>query len=210
MWRLIFILVLVALVLIIKYVPWQVSVGLLVAFVFSAKFLGRWLIGRIINRLFLLPFKAKGAVLRDAVTKIHALEPTVLPPSMQPAIEYHGDGEEDAGEKDQLQDALARDYYRIEVTITPQSSAGPFQHWEPGELRLGRPGKKWDEEDDSCEVKSLETEQDGQFQADEGYKYGGPLRLRLLIGVLPGVERLTFRYYLEEFGEVILPTRESV
>jgi hypothetical protein len=209
MWRLIFVLVLMALVLIIKYLPWYVPVGLLVAFVLSMKFLGRWFIRWVVHRLFLIPFKAKGAVLRDAGAKVHAIESTLLPPSMQPAIVYHADGEKGA-EEDKLQKALARAYFRLDVTITPQEPTGPFQHWEPGELRLGLPEKKWDEEDDSCEIKSLEIEQDAQFQADEGYKYAGPRRLRLLIGVLPGVERLTFRYYLEEFGEVTLPTRETV
>jgi hypothetical protein len=209
MWRLILILLLVALVLIIKFLPWYVSVGLLVAFVLSVKLLGRWFVGRIVNRLFLMPFKAKGAVLHNAEAQVHAIQPAELPPSMQPAIEYHGD-DEDASKESEVEEALERNYYRLDVTITPQQPTGPFQHWEPGELVLGLPGKQWDEDDDSCQVKTLEVEQDGQFQSDEGYKFGGPQRLRLLIGVLPGIERLAFRYYLEEFGAVILPKREGV
>jgi hypothetical protein len=54
-------------------------------------------------------------------------------------------------------------------------------------------------------VSALEVETDGRFQPDDGMKYGGPLRLRLLVAVRPGQRGLRFRYYFEVFGHVELP-----
>src|SRR2546430_12006750 len=52
---------------------------------------------------------------------------------------------------------------------------------------------------------SLDVQQEGAFKPDEGFKFEGPQRLRLLIAVKPGTSRLKFRYYFEEFGAVVLP-----
>jgi hypothetical protein len=187
--------------------PW----GLLlvaVALVLGVRFFGRWLVGATFKRIFLLPFRAKGAVLRGAAAEVHALEPAARPLE-RPALE---DRREELGEGDEVgavleadrEDEVPRDYYRLEVTITPRPATGAFKLWEPGEVRLAEPGTKWDETDDACETYETEVFQHGSYQPDEGFKYGGPQRLRLLIGVRPGTERLVFRYYLEKFGEVRL------
>ena len=54
----------VALMAMVAYLPWWVSVVVVVALVLAAKLLG----GRLLELLFSLPFKAKGAVLRVPVS----------------------------------------------------------------------------------------------------------------------------------------------
>src|SRR5262245_17003694 len=74
-------LVLILIILAFKFLPWYVLVGLAVVLVFGAPLVGRWLL----YRLFLLPFKAKGAVLHQAAVTVHALDPAVPPAPPAPA-----------------------------------------------------------------------------------------------------------------------------
>src|SRR5437870_3414940 len=92
--RWILLLALVLLILAVKFLPWYVLVGLAVVFVVSLKFLGRWLLGW----LFLMPFKAKGAVLHKAAAVVHSVEPAVAPPRPTPEPDEPEDGE--AGDED--------------------------------------------------------------------------------------------------------------
>ena len=64
MWRFkwFLLLFLVLVILAFTFLPWYVLVGLAVVAVFSAKYVGKWLV----YRLFMMPFKAKGSVLHDA------------------------------------------------------------------------------------------------------------------------------------------------
>jgi hypothetical protein len=199
-------------VLAIKYLDWWVLLALIVAMVVGARYGVRLLL----RRLFMMPFKAKGAVLRDAAVRIHSIEPAEGPPTkllVRPARDRTEEDEdlsedEDVDEEPE-QDMGPRSYYRVEVTIDPRPKKGGFQHWEPGELLLVRPETdvmKFDEDDDTCRIDELEVEQDGRFQTDEGWKFVGPARLRMRIGVRPDVRRLTFQYYFEKFGELELPT----
>lgn len=168
----------------IKMLPWWALVLALVAFAVGAKFL----LGRIFRALIVMPFRAKGAVLRGATARVNSVTPT-------------GDTE--------ITGARAR--YQLDVTITPLNPTGNFTCWEPGELSLIKPETKVDVDnasgDDACQIESVEVEQDGQFQADEGMKFPGPQRVKLNIAVAPGVNALKFQYYFEEFGEVLLPPR---
>jgi hypothetical protein len=155
--------------------------------------LGKFLIGRMIRKLFLMPFRAKGAVLNGATAQVHSVSPAAAPP----------DAEDSGG---------PREHYLVEVTITPAASVeGPFSLWEPGELCLVRPesvlrpeSDEPDDEDNACEVSKIQIENEGQWTDDEGMKYGGPQRLRLTLAVQPGIRGLKFRYYFEEFGMIRL------
>ena len=51
----------------------------------------------------------------------------------------------------------------------------------------------------------MQVETSGVFGPEDDLRYAGAQRLPLLVGVRRGVERLAFRYYTEEFGEVVLP-----
>jgi hypothetical protein len=153
--------------------------------------LGKLLIGRLVRKLFLMPFRAKGAVLRDATAQVHRVSPAAPPPDF------------DTSEP--------REHYLVELTITPGEVNGPFGMWEPGELRLVKPesvmrpeSDEPDDEDDACEITQIQIENEGKWDDDEGMKYAGPQRIRMSLAVLRGTRELKFRYYLEEFGSIRL------
>jgi len=176
----------------VKFLPWWA----LVLAVVGSIVLGKWLIGRLFTRLLTTPFKLKGAVLRGATVEVHFAEPAQAPP----AAEEDG---EPAGH---------RRFVRVDLTVTPAGVAeGPFQMWEPGELRLVREDVRFDpndpaaDEGDEVSIRAVEVFHEGAFQEDDGWKLPGAQRLRLLLAVQPGLHRLKFRYYFEEFGELKLP-----
>jgi hypothetical protein len=177
----------------IKHLPWWS----LLAGVVALFLVGKWVLQHAFVSLLTVPFKMKGAVLRGAGAEVHSVVPTTAP-----------DAEESS-------DATRRHYW-VDVTVRPTGQSQGFQCWEPGELQLVRPESHLNPHDSNadegtgvCDVMRLEVEQDGAFQADEGWKLAGPQRLRLLLAVEPGVSALKFRYYFEEFGQVRLPA-ESV
>lgn len=178
----------------VKFLPWW---GLLLAAA-GLGLGGKWLVSRAIRRLLTAPFKLKGAVLRGATAQVHSVIPAAAPVP---------------GQNDDETSLSGREHYLLEVSITPAAPAeGPFQLWEPGDLRLVHPDHRLnpdaaeaDEDDDHCSIRKVEIEQEGQFLTDDGWKLPGPQRLRLLLAVKPGTPRLKFRYYFENFGEVNLP-----
>ena len=140
-----------------------------------------------------MPFRAKGAVLRGASASVHAVSPASAPA---------------AGEAAGVE---PREHYLVDLTITPGEPTGPFGLWEPGELRLVRPESvlrpdldEPNDEDSACEVTRIQIEGEGQWNDDEGMKYGGAQRLRLHLAALPGLRELKVRYYFEEFGLIKL------
>ena len=172
-----------------RFLPWQAVVGGIVLLILAGYFLS----GRILEALFKIPFRAKGAVLRRAAAEIHSLAGAAKPEG--------GEEEEDAN----------RRYYLLDVTIKPVARSGRgFQLWEPGELQLVSPDAKAEDTDadgDLCEIKRIEIEGEAGFVPDEGMKYGGPQRLRLTLSAAPEARQLQFRYYFELFGSVALPAQ---
>lgn len=216
---------LIAGILAFKFLPWYALVGIAIALVLGAKFLGK----RLVIYLFSMPFRAKGAVLRNATATVHSVKPAEAPP----VEEKPDDEEEDRAPLG------PRNFYQIDVTVTPAPSQGPFHHWEVGELALVHPD--FDQMNDAgpladyCVVSRADLQVNenfapevdgdddednepngdaqrvivkpkvGEFVADRGYKVLGPQRLRLLVGVKPGAKQLRFAYYFEKFGGVELP-----
>jgi hypothetical protein len=167
----------------IKLLPWwAMLLGVVATF-----FVGKLLVARLFRKLLIMPFRAKGAVLKAARVQIHSVEPIRGGSQSEPT----------------------RVRYRLDVTISPTNEGGAFNLWEPGELRLVLPESKIDldssSEDEGCEIQSIEVEQEDRFRPDEGLKYSGPQRLKLCVAVVPGRRELKFRYYFEEFGQVRLP-----
>ncbi len=163
--------------------------------------LGKYIVVRLVRKLFLMPFRAKGAVLKGASAHVHRVSP-----DPEPALQTESGAEADRHE-----------HYLLEVTITPEHVEGPFGMWEPGELRLVRPesvlrpeSDEPDDEDDACEVTKIQIEHEGQWSEDEGMKYAGPQRLRLSLAVRRGTRELKFRYYFEEFGSIRLLQAKAV
>jgi hypothetical protein len=223
LWTLLFILLIVLVVLALKFLPWYVLVGLAVLFVLSVKFLGKALL----LWLFSLPFRAKGAVLHGATASVHTLERVDEPPPERATAD-----EDDVSNSEERPEL--RDYFRLEVTVSPKPSGGPFHYWEIGELSLVHPdfnlmGGRHEELAGVCEIRQCEVQVNellvkgdadeapeadsefgesyrlGEFIPDRGFKLPGPQRLRLLLAIKPGTRRLAFQYYFEKFGEVVIP-----
>jgi hypothetical protein len=184
-----------------------VVIGLIVAGMITKR-----LAGMALKAALMTPFKMKGAPLRNAQVVVHSVEPASPPPGQAelPAGDDERDSDdgytdEDPGER---AEGEALDWYRIDVTIRPTVQGTAFQLWEPGDLGLASPGSRaTDDEDGRIEVDEVEIWTDGAWIEDEGYKYPGEQRLRLLFGVPQGTERLCFRYYFESFGEIRFPKR---
>lgn len=220
--RLALLLILIAAILAFKFLPWYVLVGLAVVFVLSIKFLGK----KALLWVFSLPFRAKGAALRGAPVEVHSIEPCPAPQRRSGDSDdddedsENGEASDDDGAHDEGEEFESgvlitgdvssndpRSYYRVEATISPKHSKQLFDHWEIGELGLGLPNYSPMDGDgkDACPIDALEVELDGKFTPDDGYKLMGPQRLRFVVDVSPGVQRLVFNYYFETFGEVQIP-----
>jgi hypothetical protein len=229
---LLFLLVLfVLLVVAVRYLPWWGVLLLVVGLLVFARFGMR----AAVVALFMIPFKAKSAVLRNASAEVHSVTWEPAPERRaheepvahaRSAIEYSGSDESAndpeietesdalAGEDSEVvpdEEEAPRDHYRIDVTITPQPKPGGFQHWEPSELRLMPYTVKLraslsERDDDAGEAVDVQIFRDGQFAPDEEGKYFGALRLRLLMAVpLDAPRHVKFRYYFELFGDLTLP-----
>ena len=175
----------------VRMLPWWVLFATAAGLALAMPTLLRWGL----RSLLKLPFRAKGAVLRNAAVDVHAIE-RAEPPALEPSDEA-------------ASAAGPHEHFRLEITITPPAAAsGPFTLWEPGELAIVGPDARAGEPrtgEANFDVRDLEIREDDRFQADSGMKYGGPQRLRLLVAVPPGQRRLRFRYYFEVFGSVSLP-----
>jgi hypothetical protein len=222
MWqvRLAGLLLLVGLVLAIVYLPpwvWLAVAAVVVLAPLATWLFVRWKVRRFLRELeaetppcmpplFAALFKLKGSVLRKARVTVHAVEPVEAPPPpLEPAA-----GTEEGQEGEVITAGPPRDYYLVDMTVQPTRRGLAFQRWQPGELALTTPDSGWQDADDACEVLNVQVEHEGVFGPESDYRYVGPQRLRLLVGVRPGVSRLAFRYYTERFGEVALPATRSL
>lgn len=217
--RIVLLILFVLLVLAFKFLPWWGILALGAAIIILSKFVAK----RAILWLFSMPFRAKGKVLRGAVVEVHSIRATA-PPIRKPSAERprlasetiddsdqseSEDADEDFG--DDAEPDIPRNYYEVDVTITPGTPTGPFHLWEYAEVSLVRPNKRWDDEDDSCRIESVDLIREGtvllnagESDDDDGSKVAGPRRLKMLIGVQPDVPELVFEYYFERFGRLKL------
>jgi hypothetical protein len=177
---------------------------------------------------FAAAFKMKGSVLRKARVVVHSIQPAEAPPPLPPETASRdaeqasvpslgspalpppetpeaGQADEHGAGEGKAPGGPPRDYYLLDVTIQPTRRGIGFRRWQPGELALTALDGGCLDADASCQVVSVEVEQGGAFAPEDDMRYAGKQRLRLLVGVRRGVERLAFRYYTEQFGEVVLP-----
>jgi hypothetical protein len=195
------------------------------------------MIGAAVKRVFFMPFKMKGAVLKNAVVTVHSVTP-----AGPPVIDVYDEDEDDEYEEQRLledgrghasdsrsaayeeieeeddefdeddEPSEPLDWYHLDVTITPKAAQGPFRLWEPGELALVEASAKGDDfaADDLGHVDGVQVWHEGNWQDDDGSKYLGPQRLRLHAGVVRGARRARLKYYFEILeGEVELPQLAS-
>ncbi len=157
--------------------PWTLPIvlGLLIAAGGAC-----WLMReRLMEGVFSIPFRAKGAALRGAAAEFHEIR----------VLGMEG----------------GRLRVRADVTISPSAShEGPFRHWEIGEVMLvPKParGRSLDRDLDDCETEQVLAWDGTEFAEPEFDKVPGPLRLQIT-GALPaGTQHVSIRYYFEVLGE---------
>jgi hypothetical protein len=204
---LIFIAGLVVFALAVYYLPWWA--WLIIAPVGAiALFLAR---GRIFERLFMIPFRMKGKVLRKANAQVHAIR-RIEKPAL-PVGESNDDASENDGEEPEAPGIpIERHYYEIDVTISPKPNSGPFRLWAPHDLQmLPARASAMSDSGEACEVlevkvippADLSAEERTQFE--EGAKFHGPLRLTLTVGAANDLQSAAFNYYFHKFGRVDFP-----
>lgn len=190
-----FLLLLAGLAVGFRFLPWPWKLGILGGLLLLVLVLRE----RLLVWLFMIPFKLKGAALAGASVVVHSLTPTDKPPDPPR-------GEEE--EPPPTDPGPPRRWFALDATVTPpRFSLSPFKLWEPGELMLVAPGEDvlGNAPADACVIASLAAERPGGGPGSDDGKVHGPRRLRLVIGVRPGVAKLRFQYYFEKFGAVLLP-----
>jgi hypothetical protein len=163
-------------------------------------------IGFGLQKAFMIPFKAKSGVLKDARLTVHSFAPTT-------AVEVMSDeNEADDGIEPRTTTETGFDNYILEITISPKPPSGSFAHWEPGELMLVREDSK-PEPDSEAEyagtVGEIEILDNSEWKRDEGYKFTGEQRLRMQLGIVPGLRRFKLQYYFEVLGLIDVPGRSE-
>jgi len=195
--RLIPILVLAVVAAVIKLLPWWGSLAVLIGLGLCVKMFA----GRLLTRLFLGAFKAKGAALAGADATLHGITRSEPPkPDAESA--------EDPAEMEQHGPLR---WVHIDLSVhVPDDNAGktPFRFWDPYELRLvpvaTKTGPPPDEEEALGTIAGIELFEDGRWVTLEG-KLEGSHRIRIHAGVRAGVEFFKLRYYFE-----ILENRDTV
>jgi hypothetical protein len=191
-------------VLAIKYLPWWALIILLVGGGLGFQ----WAVKYGLKQAFLLPFKAKGKILKGALVQVHNVRSTNMP-----TVKQHVDM--DAGEATERRARYHQlNWYTVDVSIAPTQAEvdTPFSAWEPSDLLLVLPGKQVKSleglaDNEVSEIHDYEIYQTNRFQPDVDGKHLGSQRLKFLVGVQPQVKILQFRYYLELFGQVEFPDR---
>jgi hypothetical protein len=191
-------------VLAIKYLPWWALIILLVGGGLGLQ----WVVKYGLKQAFLLPFKAKGQVLKGAAVQVHNVQPTHMPTAQQDVDSHPGAVADQRARYHQLK------WYTVDVSIAPQQveSAVPFSAWDPSNLLFVVPGQKVKSLADLAdhpvsEIHNYEIYQTNRFQSDAEGKHLGSQRLKFHVGIEPGISTLQFRYYLELFGQVEFPNR---
>jgi hypothetical protein len=144
------------------------------------------------------PWHIKGFPLRGATAIVESITP--LP--SQPGTNETGDDPQD------------RQYFLMSVTIKPISRAVTVP-WTPSALQVV-PAERWRHEepdnrelDRYCRIESIELVCGSiSFVPDEVFAVVGQFDLRIRISARHDIRVIQFRYYLEQFGVVLLPAPE--
>lgn len=215
---LVFLLVVVAIGVAAYYLPWWGTLLLVLGLFVLGPWIGKRLVLWLVQRLFMGMFDRKSRVLRGAAVEVHSVTPTAAPARARRVIEgtTASDGQEilDAPKPDETEaepddaDDTDRKFFVVEATITPRDSQGPFHHWDLSEVEAVRHDLKVtlnSQDDGACVVREA-TVLGGEVEAEGGdTKYAGSRRVRMTLGVRPGVSRLKLKYYFETFGDIRLP-----
>lgn len=177
----------------VKYLPWWGVAGGVVVGLVLMKVVG----GYLLKKLFLMPFKAKGAVLKGARVTVHSVAMVAPPPPS-------GEEEEDADLK------RFTNHYLIDATIVPGENKGPFHCWNPEEIELIQYGKAVDPDADEEDrkdgtVTGVEVFAENAYHKFDGEKFTDSNRFRFRVRAQPKLKRASFSYYFATFGDIQLP-----
>ncbi len=219
-WGLVAVIVVAAIItLSLVYLPWWgtllVLLGLLIVLAMSFK----WIATKMLERGAMALFDMKSKVLRGAQAQVHGVK-AAQPPERAENADDDDDDDDEAETMDLGKDGgsvtipITREYYAVEVTITPMPVSGKtLGMWDvddllmvPYDMKVTRSPDS-EPDDETCNIEQVRIHHEGTYQELDGPKLQGPQRLEFLIGVKPGVKnkRLKFRYYFEAFGEIQLP-----
>lgn len=203
---------------------WWIAALVALALAFAIFFLG----GKLFMRLLLTPFMMKSDVMKGCVVEVHSLARAGVPEPRRRGAhggdaccdeegdhDEHGDhdpGEDDEDDEDERKELAAKTWYALEATFKPAERGGKgFRHWEPGEMQVVRPdadvrpSSRSSDEDDVGTIHRIHYLEEGEWKEDEGMKLGGPVRLRLELGVNPGTTKVALRYYFNKLAILDLP-----
>jgi len=179
----------------VKYLPWWgVAGGVVVGLIFM-----KWVGGYLLKKLFLMPFKVKGAVLKGAKVTVHSVTQVPPPPP-------------DESEDEEMK--RFTHYYLIDATITPGESKGPFHMWNPEEIELIQFGKAVDADADEedrrdGDVTDVEVFAENAYHKFDGEKFTDSNRFRFRVRAHPKLRRASFSYYFTTFGDIQLPAANA-
>ena len=174
-----------------KLLPWWGSLLLVAGLAVAA----RSIAPRLLERVALGLFKAKGAALAGARARVH---------SILPAPPHKAEADAEGGAADEGIEAGPRNWRWVDVTIEVPERGGqatPFAMWDPSELMIvspeTRPGKALRDDTSSiAELHGVEIWHEGAWVTLDG-KVEGTQRLRLHASAPHGVDRFKLRYYFE-------------
>ena len=197
-WGILLILV-VAVVAAIRYLPWWGVLVLVLTLLVSAPSVGRLMLAQFIRKVGRdLATGLQGATLTQASKPIRP-----QPPPNREALEEMLDGESDEsdgdsddafGDPDEGPAGAMRDdppeswnWYELEITITPRPIEDEdYPGWNAEALNVVPAGTRPGEISDQCLVVNREYEHEGRFERADRRTFSEGARLRLLTGVRPG------------------------
>jgi hypothetical protein len=204
----------------------------LVAFPFVAiafVWLGKIIVGKLLSVAAGKLVSIKSEVLRGATMTVRAVIPVAEPDIEIEDLDEEKDGpvesnghqednedfesgeggrdNEEAEEDEDEEGDEPREYFEVDLTITPQKTTAE-RFWEPGELLLTSGPASRLEDLANTEVGSaydVEVFDGSDFDTDEDGKYAGEQRLKVVFAVKPGMSKAWLQYYNETLGSLDLP-----
>jgi len=210
-WILIFLGTLLALTIAaIRYLPWWGVILYLVALVLSIPQFAKLIFLFYVHKVS----KELSSALNGAEIEVTAITP-VRPPSEDQLKQYFDEGDDDDDDDDDNEDPTGRmpdgppdawNWYELEVGVTPQAVDGQEpEGWNAEALALVPPGTARGELTLNCLVVRHEYRENGRYVPVNRRQFYDAARLRLLLGVRPGVKKLQFRYmFFGKVGEVVI------
>ena len=210
-----------------KYFGWK-GMAAFPFLVFFLVWIGKFVLGKLIQQFALGLFSMKSAALKGATVSVHSITPIVRPPESDDEDDEDAEDEENenlieekaeadagetraAGEEDEESEKSETEepkaYYEVDLTVTP-TDENKSRVWEPGEFILvSEPVKKLTdiEEKEVGNMHDVEVWDGAKFGPDDECKYPGEQRLKLIVALEPGTSNAWLQYYNESLASLAFP-----